>query len=378
MKGLFTRIAALMAISGVTLLAQNVQGTWQGMLKAGSRDLRMVVKISLEDDKPKAVIYSIDQGGQPIPASTITRDGANLKMTIAAIGGTYEGKLSADGNSITGTWTQGPAPLPLNLARATQETAWAIPEAAPPPRRMAADAKPGFEVATIKPSNPDTPGKIFTVRGQDVVTVNTTLLDLVTMAYGLHAKEVIGGPAWSDSEKYDLTVKPDLPGQPNVDQIKLILGKLLADRFQLKFHRDKKELNVFALDVAKGGPKFSKSERDPNSLPGLFFRGQGNLNVTNATMGEFANLIQRMLLDKPVVNQTGLTEKYDFILKFTPDPGQVAALGGPPPGQRPADNPDAPPDLFTAMQQQLGLKLEATKAPADVLVIDHVEKPSDN
>jgi uncharacterized protein (TIGR03435 family) len=156
-----------------------------------------------------------------------------------------------------------------------------------------------------------------------------------------------------------------------------MMQKLLADRFQLKFHRDTKELSVYALTAAKGGPKISKSERDPDSLPGLFFRGPGtNLYVTNAGMGEFAGLLQSAVLDRPVVDQTGLTEKYDFVLKWTPDAGQLIGLGGPPP--QPTDPGDAPPDLFAAIQQQLGLKLSSTKASTDVIIIDHVEKPSEN
>jgi uncharacterized protein (TIGR03435 family) len=95
---------------------------------------------------------------------------------------------------------------------------------------MSGNVDPGFEVATIKPSEPGRPGKLFTVRGQDIVTINTTLNDLITMAYGIHAKQITGGPSWLDSEKYDLTIKPDAPGQPNVAQMKIIIQKLLARR----------------------------------------------------------------------------------------------------------------------------------------------------
>jgi len=378
MNQLLLRITALVAVAGGALHAQNLAGNWQGTLQSPQgMPLRVVIKVALNDDKWKAMFYSIDQTGQGIPASTFTKDGSAIKMTIVALNGTYEGKLSADNNSINGTWTQGGPVVPLNLARATQETAWTIPEPPPPPARMATNANPAFAVATIKPSNPDTPGKLFTVRGQDVVTVNTTLSDLITMAYDLHPRQIEGAPSWIASEKFDITGRPDVPGQPNVAQIKIMMQKMLADRFQLKFHREKKELNVFALTAGKTGPKFSESERDPNSLPGLFFRGPGtNLNVTNATMAEFANLMQSAVLDKPVVDQTGLTGKYDFTLKWTPDAGQFQSFGGAPPAA--PDNADAPPDLFAAIQQQLGLKLESTKAPADVLVIDRVEKPSEN
>jgi uncharacterized protein (TIGR03435 family) len=102
-----------------------------------------------------------------------------------------------------------------------------------------------------------------------------------------------------------------------------------------------------------------------------------SFNVRNATLAEVASVLQGSVLDKPVADQTGLTTKYDFTLKFTPDPGQMAGFGGGPPPPA-ADNLDAPPDIFTAFQQQLGLKLESTKAPVRVMVIDRVQKPSEN
>jgi uncharacterized protein (TIGR03435 family) len=363
------------------LQAQTITGAWQGTLEAGPQKLRIVFTISLTDDKLKATMHSIDQPQAPAVPATVTKDGSTIKITMAGVG-SYEGKLSADGNAIMGAWNQG-APLVLNLARATPETAWAIPEPPPPPTRMAANANAVFEVATIKPSDPNQRGKVFTVRGRDVVTVNTTLGDLITMAYNLHPRQLSGLPGWAETEKYDITGRPEAPGQPSVDQIEIMVRKLLADRFQLKFHREKKELPAYAITVAKTGSKLAKSQADPNSLPGLFFGGANpgmSFNVRNATIAEVANVLQGNLLDKPVVDQTGLTEKYDFTLKFTPETSQIAGFGGerqgaPPPA---ADALDAPPDLFTAFQQQLGLKLESTKAPVDVLVLDKVEKPSAN
>lgn len=379
MKKLILSMMAFAMLSGSALQAQTVTGDWQGTLEAGPRKLRLVFKISLADDKLKATLYSIDQPSPAMPASSVTKDGSTIKIAIGGLG-SYEGKLSASGNEIAGTWTQG-APLPLNLVRATAATAWAIPDPPKPPVRMPANANPTFEVATIKPSDPGRPGKIFTVRGRDVVTINTTVNDLITMAYNLHARQITGGPAWLDSEKYDLTGRPDIEGQPSVAQLKIMLQKLLADRFQLKFHREKKELTVYAITAAKTGVKISKSEADPNGLPGLFFGGGGpgggmNFNVRNATMAEVASTLQGSILDKPMVDQTGLGEKYDFIVKFTPDAGQMAGFGGG--GPAPPTNPDAPPDLFAAFQQQLGLRIETTKAPVDVLVIDKIEKPSAN
>jgi uncharacterized protein (TIGR03435 family) len=367
----------LSIIACAPLLAQNIVGTWQGTLQVPSRELRTVFKISTTDaDALKAVLYSIDQGGQPISANTVTRDGASIKISILGIGGTYEGKVSADGNSITGTWSQGGPPLALTLKRATPETAWTIPEPPPPLKRMAADANPSFDVATIKPSKPGTPGRLFRIQPGHLSTINTTLSSLIGFCYGVHPRQIIGAPAWVETEKYDLNGKPDGEGQPSVDQWKAMMQKLLADRFQLKFHHEKKELPVFALVVAKTGPKVTKSEGDPNGAPSLLFRGLGTLPVRNATMADFASVMQSAVLDRPVVDQTGLVGRFDFVLTWTPDETQFASVGGVPPA--PTDKPDAPPDLFTAIQQQAGLKFEASKAPVDVMVIDRVEKPSEN
>jgi uncharacterized protein (TIGR03435 family) len=376
MKKLTLWMMALAALQGSALQAQNITGNWQGALQAGPQKVRIVFKIALENDKLKATLYTVDQPSPPI-ATTITRDGSTVKMAIPSLNVKYEGKLSGDGNSIAGTWTQG-APLALNLARATPETAWAIPEPPPPPVRMAANANPAFEVATIKPSDPARPGQIVTLRGVEVVTTNTTLHDLINLAYWLHPKQLTGGPAWTESDKYDLTGKPDAPGQPSVDQMKMMIQKLLADRFQLKFHFEKRDLSAYAVRIAKTGAKITRSQDDPKGLPGWYFGRTASgttLTFRNSPMSQVTAIFQNFL-DKPVVDQSGLSEKYDFTLTFTLDAAQAVRLGGPPTSA--PDNPDAAPDLFAAFQQQLGLTLESTKAPVDVMVIDKVEKPSEN
>jgi uncharacterized protein (TIGR03435 family) len=242
---------------------------------------------------------------------------------------------------------------------------------------MDANASPTFEVATIKPSKPDQPSKAFLIRGRRFRTINTTLCDLISFSYEVHANQIIGAPAWAEADKYDIDAEPDGEGAPNDKQWKGMVQKLIADRFKLAFHRDKKELSVYVLSVAKTGPKLIKSEGDPNGLPSLGFRGRlGDLTVHNADMADFAGLVQAAVLDRPVVNQTALAGRYDFTLNWTPDDSQFAGMGAkiPPP----TDSANAPPNLYTAIQEQIGLKLEATKAPAEVLVIDHVEKPSEN
>lgn len=354
-----------------------IEDTWQGTLHTPEKDLRTVLKITKTDAGTlKATMYSIDQGGQPIGATTVTFDGSILKYSIEMIDLTYEGKLSADGKSITGSSKQGPNSLPLVFERATPATEWAIPEPPPKVPPMAASADPAFEVATIKPSKPDEPGKLFGWRGDRFKGINLTLGDLIGFAYDVQAKQVTGGPDWMDTVKFDVDAQPDTPGSPSRQQLKTMVQKLLADRFQLKFHRDKKELSAYVLTVAKSGSKMKKSEGDPNGLPGLFFRELGVLTVRNATMADFSHLMQTAVLDRPVVDQTGLDGKWDFLLKWTPDESQFSGMGVKVPP--PSNAADAPPPLFTAIQEQIGLKLEAAKAPVEVLVLDHVEKPSAN
>jgi uncharacterized protein (TIGR03435 family) len=356
-----------------------ITGTWQGTLHApGGHDLRTVLKIT-KDDKGalQGTFYSIDQGGQGIPTTSVSFDGSALKYAIQFFDLSYSGKVSADGNSITGTSTQGGNTLPLVFERATPETEWTIP--APPPRipPMAADANPSFEVTTIKPTKPDEQRTFITVRGTEMVVVNFSLSNLIKFAYGVQDKQIVGGPDWMSTEKWDINAKPDTPGMPNDVQMKSMVKKMLADRFALKFHNDQREMAAYVLTVGKDGPKMTKNSGDPNGLPGLFFGPIGTLHVRNATMPDFTGLMQSAVLDRPVLDKTGLDGRWDFILKWTPDESQFTGVGWkvPPP---PADATDAPPPLFTAIQEQLDLKLEAQKTQVPVLAIDHIDHPSPN
>ena len=379
MKKIVLWMIAFVAFSSGALQAQDLTGTWQGTLDVG-KGLRAVLKISKDDGQWKTVFYSIDQGGQPLPANSVVVDGPSIKLGFLILGGTYEGKLSADGSTIAGIFTQANKPLPLNLVRATKETAWVIPE---PPAKlppMAKDAHPVFDVATIKPSKPDAQGKGFGVRGRKVSTFNTTLIDLVEFAYDVQSKQIVNAPAWMETDHYDISGQPDLEGQPSHEQLKEMMQKLLTDRFKLTFHRDKKELAVFAMTVAKTGLKLKESEVTAGGLPGLFFHpgAKGGLvfTIRNATMHEMVGVMQAAMLDRPVADQTGLTGRYDGDVTFTPDDSQMGGLGAklPPP----PEGAEAPPPLFNAYPDQLGLKIEATRAPVEVLVLDHVEKPSED
>jgi uncharacterized protein (TIGR03435 family) len=177
-------------------------------------------------------------------------------------------------------------------------------------------------------------------------------------------------------QKFDVTGQPEAPGIPSIVQLRGMIRQLLTDRFKLAFHRDRRDMPVYAIVVGPNGHKLTKNDTNPNGLPGLVFRGLGVLPVSNATMADFAGVLQSAVLDRPVVDRTGLTGRWDFQIRWTPDESQFAGLGArvPPP----TNDPNAPPGIFTAFTEQLGLKLDPSRAPVEVLVIDTIERPSEN
>ena len=357
----------------------DISGDWQGTLEAG-KSLRLIVKITKADKGFAAKFYSIDQPVPPLAVSSVTTDGTAIKFSVDIIGGTFQGTLSGDGKTMIGTWTQGPNPLPLTLVRATKETAWEIPAPPAAQKPMPADANPSFDVATIKPNDSGaTSLQGLGFGGRNFVARNASLVDLICFALEVQKKQIVGAPDWADRDRYDISAVPDTPGQPNVTQMRTMLKKLLADRFMLKFHPEKREMSAFVLTVAKGGPKFKETASNANG-PGFGLRVQpGGLMIPaiNATMGEFAGaFLQTLVLDRPVVDETGLKGRYDFSFTFTPD--DTMFNGHPPAAPNKTDTTEAAPSLFEAFQQQLGLKLDAQKTNVPVIAIDHVDKPTAN
>lgn len=234
-----------------------------------------------------------------------------------------------------------------------------------------------FEVAAIKPTAPDYQGgRFITMQSANrFVVKNYTLKSMVGAAYNLTPRAISGGPAWIDSDRYDIVAATPGAVRPNLDEQMSMLRKLLADRFKLTFHREQKELSIYALTVARNGLKLKESTAPPDQPPVLvnrIFPDRVLLPARNATMAQFASMMQRAVLDRPVLDKTGLSGKYDFDLEWAPDETQFD-------GQRaPATPESTKPDLFAAIQQQLGLRLEATKGPVETLVINQVERPSDN
>jgi uncharacterized protein (TIGR03435 family) len=242
---------------------------------------------------------------------------------------------------------------------------------------VAALAQAAFEVATIKPADPDFRGRYITMQStHQFLARNHSVRTLIKAAYNLHDNAVVGGPAWADTDRFDIQAVTPGEARPTQEQQMAMLRKLLADRFHLTFHREPKELSVYAIVAAKSGPKLAASTTPADKAPPLaivVFPDHVEFPARNATILDFASVLQRAALDRPVVDRTGLTGRYDFDLAWTPDESQFGGFHAAEPVS------GAPkPDLFAAIQQQIGLKLEATKAPIDIIVIDHVDHPTAN
>jgi uncharacterized protein (TIGR03435 family) len=359
-----------------------IAGIWQGTLTPpnGGNGQRIVIKVTKDAAGTyHASMYNADRGTSPLTFNSVTIQGTDIKFTTPML--TIEGTLSADGKTIDAKWGMGgPNPLAISLARTAPDGAWAIPEA---PKQMPPDAKPVFDVVTVKPSPPGRGGKNIGFDGHHFLLRNANLNDMIALGFGLHAKQIAGAPDWAGKDLFDVEGTPDVPGIPNPKQMQNLMQNLLADRFQLKFHNEKRELAVYAITVAAGGPKLTKSTAAPSDPGGFGIQGPNAQGVTvigrNLTIAGFATWFQASVTDRPVVDQTGLTDRYDMRLKWTPDESQFEQFRGT--GMSipaPSDAADAPPNLYTAIQEQLGLKIEATKAPDDVMVIDNVEKPGAN
>ncbi len=244
LASVFCWLAGTAQNSDVKQKTQDLAATWQGTLGPG-QGARVVIQISGEArGEYRAVFYNIDRSKNAVPGRVIFQDGSTVKMTFTMVDGTYIGHLAPDGKSITGTWSQNSAPVPLNLTRAVPGAEWAIPTASLNPKAMDPNADPAFEVATIKSTNPGGHRKFFRLRPDRFEGVNETVADLITFSYGVHRKQIVDAPAWMDSEKFDISAKPDTEGMPSIGQWKTMVQKLLTDRFKLRFHRDQRELAV--------------------------------------------------------------------------------------------------------------------------------------
>jgi len=285
------------------------------------------------------------------------------------------------------------APIVFGLANPAPE---AGPQASTP-----STSKLTYEVASIKPDK--SAGNMMRIMNTpDGLTATVPLHELIRLAYGVQTFQISGAPDWAKSDKYNIEAKMD---KSTVDELSKIsedqrqptrqrmLQALLAERFKLTLHRETKELPVYDLIIAKGGPKLEQAkpgDPDPEGLkgpdgrpmPGGHFvrMGRGELTGQDLGIDDMVRVLSQQL-DRTVVDKTGLKGSYNWTLKWTPDQStpMFRGAGDPRPGPASGPAPDSSaPSIFTAVQEQLGLKLEPQKGPVEILVIDHVEKPSEN
>jgi uncharacterized protein (TIGR03435 family) len=267
-------------------------------------------------------------------------------------------------------------------------------------------AKPSFEVASIKPN---TSGEnrvaILGSPGGRITMTGVTLRLIITFAYRVRDFQISGGPNWISSDRWNIEARaeegsippPTGPPDPNVpDPMAVRTQSLLEDRFQLKFHRETKEMPVYELTVAKSGAKVKLSEDQTPFRPfergaapppppqrggpmprGNMRMGRGGLEANGVPFANFVSALSQQL-GRTVIDKTGLKGFYDIKLEWTPELGQGGPFGPPPGGPEPPPPDPSGPTIFTAVQEQLGLRLESTKGPVEVLVIDSAQRPTEN
>jgi uncharacterized protein (TIGR03435 family) len=236
------------------------------------------------------------------------------------------------------------------------------------PQVMAKNVDPDWEVVTVRASDPNGTQYGFQAHGREVDLDRRTVEQMLVFGYGLHDRQLAGLPDWARHEEWDVKGVPDATGRLSIWQYKALVRKVLVERFSLKTHTEQREMVVFALTVAKDGAKVVRNaagpdgERDESEE---WNGGQVTMHGVNMSMAELAQWMN-FAADKPVIDRTGLAGGYDMGLRWTVDELKSPAAANGPPG------------FLTAVEEQLGLKLEPVKAPADVLVIDKVERPAAN
>jgi uncharacterized protein (TIGR03435 family) len=366
--------------------ATDIAGDWQVAFSGAGDATRVVFRISKAPAGWRAMVYWVDKSHYPASVPTVTFRGNAVSFTATAadLNGSFAGTMAADHATIAGAWTQGSggksgfASQSMTMTRAVKGTAWEIP----PP--LGSDAKiiganldPTFEVTTVKPHDPNVNGGgwrwIGARRFEATMPVGALLADI----YGLQRDQIIGAPDWVFKDVYDYAGVPDLPGWPTLEQRYSMERKMLQERFGLKVHMETREMSAMELTTAKGGSKMAPSVMVD---PGVTFTmhpaaGGGGFVFTaqNSSMGDFKRALQNFL-DRPVVDKTALTGQFDFDLTFMPDDTVFGGRVHLPP----VDSGAMAPELYTALQEQLGLKLSPFKGQVEVLVIDHIQRPTPN
>ena len=245
-------------------------------------------------------------------------------------------------------------------------------------------AQPSFDAASIRPGTPDdVRGSTFEFPPGGLRVTNGTLAGLIESAYEVRDFQIVGAPGWANSDRFNIVARGGSDGSAKqvgngsgeITMTRRKLQTLLAQRFHLKVHHETRDIPIYVLSAGKGGPKLKEGKA--SSTPAGMQTTCGQMTGTSTSIANLTVYLSRQL-GRPVRNQTNLTGLYDFHVEWTPDSGPcgVAAADNADPGSTAGSL--SGPSLFTAMQEQLGLKLESTKGPVDVIVVESVEKPDEN
>jgi uncharacterized protein (TIGR03435 family) len=360
------RMVVVGFLFAAALHAQTIAGVWQGTVPLPTGPQGRLRLVFLVDKKPDGslhgVVRMIDRGNT-LPLATTTFSPPNVTFGLNEFV-SFHGKLSADGSSIAGTWTQGQSSSPLTLSLATAETLWK-PEGAIPP--MAADADPAYEVATIKPSGPDEQHSLYDLSARDFNGKGITAMELIKVAYNVRGRQVLGGPPWLNQTRYDIVAKPDTPGQPTIDQTRVMVHKLLTERFHLVSHTSEEDYPVLALTLNPKRPPPTPS--DPKvDTSGMFGRPDGEdivLTFTATTIHDLIGFVMNTFQAKQLVDETGLKGTYDITLR-------VAGV------ERGHPTDEEFGNALVVAAEQAGFKLVPKKGLLPVVIVDHIDPPTPN
>ncbi len=316
--------------------------------------------------------------------------GADLKQRIARIVTGQMGSHLSAGRKLlvtAGIAAAVAAPLCFGVVKAASVVDMKIPhpQAPPPPAPQkgppppapiatAMPATPDYKLISVKHSNPYAPGIGIGTSMTGMFTRNLTVTDLIAHAYGIGAKQIIGGPRWMDTEKFDLELSIKPKDLESVNQ-QAMLRRMLADVFGVRVHTSTRSLPVYVLMVAADGHHLRQDESNPKGLPRLQLLQPGTLDAKNASVADFCNVMQQLAFDRPLVDRTGLKGRWDFDLQWHPEMVVYARLGlqEPPNGAA-----DVSPPVIKAVHDQMGLRMEAATLPVSVLVLDRAVMPRTN
>jgi uncharacterized protein (TIGR03435 family) len=358
-------ILSTMLTFAAPALGQAILGSWQGTLPI-QKDPRIVLKISpANNGSLLGSITFIDHDPVAVPLLSVTFLPPDIKFAVGGV--TYRGKISSDGKSLTGVWTQGTQTYSMTFVLSNPDSAWTY-SGSSRLSPMSATADPAFEVATIKMSHPSAGHATFETRHRLFEAKNATTLDLIKFAYHLSSSQVQDSPSWTTELRFDVVGQSDTEGLPNPDQHRLMVKKFLAERFHLAVHETHPIFPVYALSVANSHPSLTASSPNAGDA-GIIVSDKGDgttaLQFVFTTIPELDDHLMYFIKERQIVDETGLIGRFNLTLTIPSD-----VLNG-----SSVDESERSAALFKAVRA-VGFQLEPKKEP--LLVIDHIEKPTPN